>query len=446
MKEKSMDKFLEDLCSSEKEREELQEIASLISSMQGEQPSSSFQARLKEELMEQASRQAAGNTNNSTSEHKPRFYWKRFRPMYAVATAAAVILAFLVLFTDALPPWGSSTADPDKPPSERIISIRNFTRIPDISRAEETEEIDILEKDPETEKDVSDNITENDQKSTEEKTSREQGEQDAVVHDRDQTSGEQVGDAEKTSKEDEPEPTDETDKLDEVDKPQTEPEEEPDPLTPEPDFDIWEKEQSVRVAGVVDLPEIKYGNKAIDEQEPVGSIEYSWRPGMIVEASVKTSEIGTTQWARKLLADEGFTVGTNDSLEITQQKTQKGTFVEIVLTPGRSTVLPMVVYYHEDRGIIGYYYEEKGSVLQAGYYPILSPSRAFEQIKDVPVYSEHKRLVFSFRKVSLEYHEFIIVRNGEQQSTRLPAYRFTGMEINRGGAEIDIYLPAVRIP
>ena len=453
MKEKSMDKFLEDVSSSEKEREELQEIASLISNMQAEQPSSSFQTRLKEKLMEQANEQAAGNANSNSGQNKKhRFYWKRFRPLYAVAAAAAVILAFVVFFTDGPQNWGSGTADPDKPPSERIIAIRNFARLPQISSSNEAEtrkteddEIDAVEQETntETERDRSNEISEKDQKPGEEKPAREQ---DATGDDRDQIGEERIGDDETPSKQDDPDKAKDpdTDKVDETDKPETDPDEESDPLNPEPEFDIWEKEQSVRVAGVVDLPEIKYGEKAIEEQEPVGSIDYSWRPGMIVEASV--SSIGTTEWARKLLADEGFTVGTNDTLEITEQKTQKGTFLEIVHAPPRSSSLPMVVYYQEDRGIIGYYYEEKGSALQAGYYPILSPSKAFEQIKDVPVYSEYKRLDFSFRKVSLEYHEFVIVRNGEQRLTKLPAYRFTGMEVTRGGGEINIYLPAVSIP
>ncbi len=459
MKKQPMDEFLEELCSSEKERKELQEVAFLLHEMKEERPSSSFQASLKKKLMAQARLQSgqAGTTAKDHGhaeegsavptifEHKEHTRWKRFKPI--MAAAAAVMLVLVLYFSFGPQNWRAGVADSDEP-TDRFFVFRNFHRLPERITPAESDNRDVLAEEPrdeqERETDPSEGYLEVD------------GEQ---ASDADQPSdpGADTGTPEESEEQDAviaeepPLQPDDSQDLEEVEKP-SEGEDtrgdsgkEEDPISPEPEFDIWEKEHVVRLAGAVDLPKLYYG-QVDDEREPVENIEYSWKPGIIAEASVSSDTLGSEEWARKTLSDEGFPVSSNDRLEINQQVTQKGTYLEIVFLPRRSASLPMVVYYQEDRGIIGYYYEEKGGTFQAGYYPILSPSRAFEQIKDIPVYSDQQRLDFSFRKVSLEYHEFVIKENGEQQLTRLPAYRFTGVESSQGGSEIHVYLPAVSIP
>ncbi len=459
MKKQPMDEFLEELCSSEKERKELQEVASLLHDMKEELPSSSFQASLKKKLMAQArlqSGQAGTPAKNhghveersavpSVSINKEHARWKRLRPI--LAAAAAVMLVLVLYFSLGPQNWRAGVADSDEP-TDRFFAFRSFPRLP--------------ERITPAEGDTGDVLAEESRDAQERETDPSEGHlgvDEAQVPDADPPAdpGADTGTPEESEdpdtviteepplQPDDPQDPEEVEKPAEGDETQGDSGKEEDPISPEPEFDIWEKEQVVRLAGAVDLPKLYYG-QVDDEQEPVKNIEYSWSPGVVAEASVSADSLGSEEWARKILSDEGFSVGSNDRLEINQQVTQKGTYLEIVFLPRRNAFLPMVIYYQEDRGIIGFYYEEKGGTLQAGYYPILSPSRAFEQIKDIPVYSDQQRLDFTFRKVSLEYHEFMVKQNGEQQMTRLPAYRFTGIESSQAGSEIRVYLPAVSIP
>jgi len=472
-----MDKFLEEMGASEEEQEKLQEVVSLLSNMQEELPSSSFQSSLKERLMQQAQEQkyhvdtgSAGHNRSSndqenpvvqipSSKEKKESGWKHYRPLFAVATAASVIVAMVLFSGYGAQLWGRDSADSDGS-SGRIVAIRNLLKPPEISIL--TDKDELPDSDSENEHDLAIDPDRERETATQEQE-LEKDEQDSVSADDDQkedvpttdetpSKKEKSPEADSDTSDDEKTPAEEKDDGDEIDKAEQEKDEqekdeqekEKDPLSPEPEFEIWDQEQDIRLAGIVDLPELKYGKYDDEELDQVGNIEYSWRPGMIMEASVES--VGTTDWAKKLLSGEGFTVSQNDALKIEEQETQKGKFVEIKFTPSRRSALPMVVYYQQDRGIISYYYQEKGDALEAGYYPLLSPSRAFEQVEDVPVYSEHERLDFSFRKVSLEYHEFTLKKDDREQSVKMPAYRFKGMEVTKGSEEIDIYLPAVKIP
>lgn len=459
MKKQPMDEFLEELCVSEKERQELQEVASLLHEMKEVLPSSSFQASLKRKLMAQARLQSGqgvspsenhGNAEEGAAvpivmEKKEPAPWKRFRPM--LAAAAAVMLVLVLYFSFGPQYWRAGVADSDES-TDRFFAFRNFPLLPERIPPAEVDPGDVIAEEPreegETETVPSEGRLEADREQVPEadpssdpgadsETREETESQDAVIAE------------EPPEQPDDPQAPEGVEGPAEGEETRGDSGKEEDPISPEPEFDIWDKEQVVRLAGVVDLPKLYYGLVA-DEQELVKNIEYSWRPGVVAEASVSSDELDSEEWARKVLSDEGFPVSMNDRLEINQQVTQKGTYLEIVFLPRRSASLPMVIYYQEGRGIIGYYYEEKGEILQAGYYPILSPSRAFEQIKDIPVYSDQQRLDFSFRKVSLEYHEFVIKKNGEQQVNQLPAYRFTGTELSQAGREIHVYLPAVSIP
>ncbi len=454
-----MDEFLAEVCSSENECKELQEVASLLHGMKEELPSSSFQASLRKKLMAQA-RLQSGQAGTSAKNHghaeegsavptifedKEHNRWKRFKPI--MAAAAAVMLVLVLYFSFGPQDWRAGVADSDEP-TDQFFAFRNFPWLPERMTPAESDTGEVLADEPreeeETETDPSEGhlgvdgeqAPETDQPTDPEadaETREDSEDQDAVIAEEPPAQPDDSQDLEGDGKPAEGEET------------QGDSGKEEDPISPGPEFDIWEKEQVVRLAGVVDLPKLYYG-QVDDEREPVENIEYSWKPGIIAEASVRSDELGSEEWARKILSDEGFPVSSNDRLEINQQVTQKGTYLEIVFLPRRIASLPMVIYYQEDRGIIGYYYEENGGTLQTGYYPILSPSRAFEQIEDIQVYSDQQWLDFSFRKVYLEYHEFVIKENGEEQLTRLPAYRFTGTELTQGGSQIHVYLPAVSIP
>ncbi len=461
MKDNPANEFLKEISSSPKERAELQEVASLLSNMQEELPSSSFQANLRAELLERARQQskqaaesspyngpAAHNTVFHPLVEKPAAILHGQLPRPVFALAAALLCVLILFFSLGPQDWGAGVADPDETPAE-IIAARD----PEIYQEEEVSSAGEL---PEPEKETAgpETAVPSEKDDLEEGTARDE-EQKSADH---LAEGAENGTESDQEQPDQrpgrngPDPAAEQDdpalqeEPERGGQPEREPEKETDPLPMEPQFDIWEKERAFRLAGVIHHPELHYGEQGAEDRGPVGNIAYSWRPGMFVEASVKNYPTGSEDWAKRVLSEEGFSVHPGDKLAVTAQETQRGKFLEIFFTPQRGSALPLVVYYEKERGIIGYYYQEKGTALQAGYYPILDPARAFGQIKDVPVYSEYKRLDFSFRKVSLVYHDFKLLKNGKQQLIKLPAYRFTGMEISRGGSEIDIYLPAVSLP
>lgn len=431
MRQLEPEKFLEELSASEKELSKLKEVAFLLSHMPKESPSPSFQADLRERLL---TRPPAETDRGKVLNRRERGH-RLLRPLFAVA--ASLLLVFsLVLFSAGKEDfWGKNAAGFDEPspgiiaqgtgeeqkgerPGEAIVPAEDLGPKDNPSAVDskgESQERQVQLPGKEGDTPSSGPVSDGDK---------------VIVREGDQGNG--AAPEKKT-----------TDPV------LTKEKEERLPLEPDPEVNrnLRNPADSFRLAGELRFSPLRFGS---GELVVAGVVRYQWEPLLRVEPSAVSSDanvIGTEAWARELLSKKGFVVGEGDGLEIKLQETQRGLFVEVFLNPADARFPGLVFHYREDKGdITGYYYEEKGVVAPAGYYPLLSPSEALEQFKKVVVYAEGDMVRFSFRKVALVYHEFLQEETGGHKLVKLPAYRFTGMEVVHGGSELDVYLPAVRIP
>lgn len=221
---------------------------------------------------------------------------------------------------------------------------------------------------------------------------------------------------------------------------------------PETEFKVGGNLQSFKVAGKINLPPVFYKTTQTEAASPVEKVNHSWKPRKTVASmmpSMMQSEarsIATPEWAKEILSNEGFPVREGDSLESRLQETSEGTFVEVSYSPQKSGVpeLPLILHYGEGKGILAYYYQEDGKVLPPGFYSLLSPAQAFEQVQGIEWYASSPRLDFSFQEVYLTYHDFPVEDNAQQKTLRLPSYCFLGRETFNNGGELKLYLPAVQ--
>lgn len=214
------------------------------------------------------------------------------------------------------------------------------------------------------------------------------------------------------------------------------------PLPPaeKPDAPVFAVAQNRRIFTVAGNVLLHYG-PATAERHPVDNVTFNWEPNKIVPASAPDAQrFGTQEWARQLLSDEGFRVREGETVEVKTQETTKGLYAEIFyrVTP------TVILHVHADKGILAYYYEEKGNVAPQGYYPILTPLDALLQLQLLTGPIAGQQLHFSFREVRLTYHDFQVEQDGVQNNLRLPAWRFTGNELHQGKEGGNFFLPAVK--
>jgi len=397
------DEFLKEFYSSEKESRELEEVASIIRNAQSFTSSPSFQLRLREKLFSGENKAAV---QNRPSPPLPSRWKKTSWSIPAFAAAAAVILILSLTI-----PQG--TVDPD-------ITAQNGENGPTVSQFDDLgdDESGSIPVDPTDERDLSPSADEGEEEVPVEPQDRDTAREDIDAADPEEPPAAPEQDREKTT----PGPEEET-------------------VPGEPQFDVWNKQRSFRLAGPVKFTPLQYAGGGDD----TAAASYVWEPSKIAIMDKETGEIGSTSWAQEVLRGEGFMFSKGDYLRTTVQETQKGTFVEIVYGAQGSAASPLYIYYQEGVGVVSYYYEERGAAAAQGFYALLSPSQAFiEQVNEVDVYAPVRRLTFSFQEVSFTYHDFTIEKNGEQQRVTLPAYSFLGMEVSPGAEEFRIHVPAVK--
>ncbi|NLJ57066.1 MAG: hypothetical protein GX334_08500 [Firmicutes bacterium] len=216
---------------------------------------------------------------------------------------------------------------------------------------------------------------------------------------------------------------------------------------PETDFKVEQNLRSFKAAGKISLPPVFYRTTPAETATPVEKINQAWKPRKTVVSMLQSEarSIATPEWAKEILTNEGFPVREGDTLESRLRETSAGALVEVSYLPHKGSLqeLPVVLHYEEGKGIIAYYYQEDGKVLPPGFYALLSPAKAFEQVQGVEWYAASPRLDFSFQEVYLTYYDFPVGVHDAPQKQRLPAYCFLGRETFNNGGELKLYLPAV---
>jgi hypothetical protein len=219
------------------------------------------------------------------------------------------------------------------------------------------------------------------------------------------------------------------------------------PAAPETEFKVGKNLQSLKVAGNVNLPPVFYRTTSAETDTPVEKINQAWKPRKTVVSMLQSEarSIATPEWAREVFTNEGFPVREGDVLESSLRETSAGALVEVSYLPRKGGLqeLPVILHYEEGKGITAYYYQEDGKVLPPGFYTLLSPAKAFEQVRKVEWYAASPRLDFSFQEVYLTYYDFPVGDPDAPQKQRLPAYCFLGRETFNNGGELKLYLPAI---
>ena len=405
---------LEEMCSSPEEAAALKEKASLIERLPNTHYALSFQTELKEKLLSRAAL-------------KEKKQWQLKRSLYAKLTAvinmplqhsrslgfaAAVLLIFFMGMV-----LNNSGTGPDKPEASGL----EYGKGPLISKAD-----DYL---PQNGDAPLVSASDDEKRETEiEKPS--QGDEAGVTVEGDLDNSEEEGKAAPDSLTRPPDTTvsssgqNDSKQDDAV------------TLPNEPEFEVNKNRRTFTVAGNIIL---NYG-PAADELHPVDNAKYNWEPNKIVLAAENGHSFGTTGWARQLLTDEGFRVRDGDLLKVNVQETLQGLYAEIFYKE-----LPaLVLHVHQDKGILSYYYEEKGAAAPHGYYPLLAPAKALNQQLKLESPVEGQQVHFSFRTVRFTYYDFMVEKNGLKETVRLPAYCYTGGELHQGKENVNFYVPAVK--
>lgn len=439
-RDEALDEALHDFCSSPQEARELKKIASMFSDLPRAQSSSSFQSKLRTSLLEKA--QSA--SNNIDRKEKTGFFaaickfQKKYipRPLFTVSAAVVVAVVALTMFysyglvktgAGGCAPWSPFTAMIEKnEPEKRDAAEKEPSSAPGKTPAGQ-----VLGKQEKTETEKSD-------PSAEPSVSNETEENAPPLEDfppEELEPGEEEG-AERPNL-----PEQDEQKI----YPAGQQEEGNAPLRPAPVFATEKNMRSVKLAGKIKLSPAYYNMVATQAEAPVEKVNYAWKPRKIVASMMTGAPFGSSSWAQEILSNEGFSVREGDILVINLQETRKGNFAEVFYNSQKSGEAgpKLALHYEEGKGIIGYFYQEQGDIWQPGFYPLLSPSKAFARAREVEWYAPAARLDFSFQEVFLTYHDFIVVENARQKTQRLPAYCFLGRETFHNGGEFKLYLPAI---
>ncbi len=434
---------LEELASPGEETRRLREIASGLVSMEKAEFSSSFRDELRERLLQKARLQEEASATWLNRVYKSIFSpAKRFRPAFAAVTAA-LIIGVLTLFstqTGNIP--RSEVADSQKSSQDLYISMAN--------EADETTGLE--EEEPSSsEQHASEAEDQPGSEAIEEVPSSPKAETEVLPEKNSQDSPSSVPEKPANAGE-KPEAGDPGDPGKDAVLNATEDAEDPssseinEPLLPEqPEFQIQGETRDLRLAGAVILSPLYVGSTAEESAryENVSAVLLPEKVDIAQEGEDVTI-FGSSAWATELLKTQGFIVQDKDSLEVVTQETQQGAFAEIFYRPGgKESGHPALILHYDGEGgkILGYFYQEKGAFLEAGYYSLISPAQALKAAQQMEVYSSSKPSLV-FREVDLTFSEFFLEESGVQQNVTLPAYCFTGME-TKTDSEIKIYLPAI---
>jgi hypothetical protein len=420
---------LEDLAS-EEETHKLQEIAWGLANMEKAKPSSSFQDELRSCLLQEAPQlQADVWSDKFSGRWLKRFYRdlsgpaSRFRSSFAFVAVALIIIVMAVFSHQ---PWNppSRVADPQKPAYEQRTSQREGPA----GSGEKTlpgEQPGLEEpgKDPAAEETGAGGHTPG--KSGD--SSPNSGEQPASGIGTSEGAGSQVGEA--------------VPHGDENHGPGSglnEP-----PIPEKPKFQIEGEIRDLHLAGAVILSPLYVGGTG-EEKPSYNNVTATLRPNGKYAIATPESEaiFGSNAWADGLLKNQGFKVRSGDSLEVITQETLQGNFAEIFFQPGgKGSQHPILVLHCKEPGkILGSYYQEKGTFIETGYYPLLTPAQALKAQQLTVVSSSQPSLIFT--EVRIEFGDFLLDDGKVQQDITLPAYCFTGRE-TATDSEIKICLPAV---
>jgi hypothetical protein len=416
------DKSIEDLCSSEKEAQELQEIASLLCGMPKAQSSPLFRDNLKERLMEKIRDEENADGNTKLVDFKALLSRKHSlrRPAFSAAAAVLLIVAVTFLYNQGMFINKSEIANPtDQPPSKTYVSFNEWPSGEEQLPEDGKTDIPLVDR--------------------ENNDYAPKGEPDGEIQESNEGISIPGGLAPETETSETlqgPEATDPAEPLQEGE----------DPLKEEPEFEAWKNEKVLALGGKVKPESVYYNVRKEDNPEQVENTRCFWNPRKFVSAA-ESSEgaMGSKAWAEEILLNEGFMVKEGDYLEIVQQETQKGAYAEIIYKKqkGDKQNPALILHCGEKEGIISYYYEEQGGYAQPGFYRLLSPAQAFERVKELRWHTPQQRASFSFQEVSLTYHEFEVEANGRQKTVTLPAYCYLGMDTLSNGDSFQVYVPAL---
>ena len=435
MKDYRREDFLDEYSSSEKDIGELQEISDLLSEMEGVQLSSSFQAGLRKKLLAKAAEQKDAEYGKSAERGKFPFMLfantshdmkkrRRLLPVFAAAAAVLLVVSVTIFYSGGgVFSLAGVTSSREEPPSDTRVSLFNGdeeeTESDEQERGAELyspgeerlpgDENDDEENDLDEKKDVDE---ENDLDEADEAEKDERGQ---LKEDTKQSE-------EKTDPEQHTPTREETDEKEDKG---------------DPEHEIWENRKDFRLAGEINMSPTYYPAQEKDKLEAASEINYTWEPGKISIATNDSKAFGTSSWGVNILSSKGFAVSENE-IEVEIFETEEGKIAELFYkAQGRRPTL--IVHYKEESGNILFSYEEKGEVAQPGFYKLLKPEEALKKVGRLDLYAPDEKLSLSFQKVSFSYHEFF--KKGEEESIRLPAYKFVGMGDH---GELEIYLPAVK--
>lgn len=445
-KDKALDEALHDFGSSPQEARELKEIASMLSDLPRAQSSSSFRSELRASLLEKAqslSRDAGVDRRKKGSGLFAGIYrfQKKLLPRPFFTAAAAIVVAVVALASF----YSYGLVKPGKPGGR--ASWNPFIAMIGQNEQGGSEQQPVGKEDPSS----STGKEPSSEKGSQDRLPGKQGEPEAEEPDPSAVSPVPGETDEDDPALQDPPPGEQESGEEEGDPGRPEPseseEEQGASLKPAPVFSVEKNMRSIKLAGKIGLPPVYYNTAGTEALAPVEKVNYSWKPRKIVASTAGTEArtIGTSAWAQEILSDEGFSVREGDLLVTNLQETQKGNFVEIFYNSQKSGEQgpKLILHYEEGKGVIGYYYQEQGGIWQPGFYPLLPPSKAFAQVREVEWYAPAERLDFSFQEVFLTYHDFPVLENSRQKTQRLPAYCFLGRETFRNGSEFKLYLLAV---
>lgn len=419
---------LEGLTSSDEETRKLRELASGLFNMEKAEFSSSFRDSLRDDLLQKMRRQQAVNA----SRHKisgnwlSRFYQglmrpaNQFRPVFALAAAAVLIITVMTVSSNPQESIPRFKAVDHQNPADPYILAEGSTGteekvLPgDQPLSEAPTEDPSLEESSESRDLPSDNIEQPGDNLSAGETPGAGGapEEGAVLNENESPAS--------------------NDNLDER------------PLPEKPQFQIEKEIGNLRLAGAVVLSPLYIGN-AEEQNSKYEDVSVNFIPNKYTVSSPTendAAEFGSNAWAANLLKNQGFMVRSQDSLEIKTQETQQGCFAEIFYQPGgKGSRHPVLVLHSGEQGkILGYYYQEKGINLEAGYYALAPPVQVLKKQQMTVFSSSEPSLIFS--EVELTFSNFLWDEGGVQKNVTLPAYCFTGMDITTN-SEVKICLPAL---
>ncbi len=439
MPQSNWDKSIEDFCSSEKEIQELQEVASLLCGMQKAQSSPLFRDNLKARLMEKSEEEgsATAGKNSRLFKLKTLLFKKNSllgSPVFSAAAVVLLIVAVTFFYNQSPTVDNPEIANPSghqAPETYISSSNRHYEEGQFQGQFPESGNAYIPPGEGEN----------GDQPSINDPVKEVPGNQEGLAP--------EDPEAPEGPEETAPETGTETGTLNPESAGPAGPGKpgngEENTLKEEPEFEAWKNGKVLALGGKVKPASVYYSVKKEDNPEPADNTRCTWEPRKYLSSAPgEGGTIGTETWAKEILLNEGFMVKSADQLQVNPQETQKGIYAEIIYKERKSSEQSpaLILLCGEKEGILSYYYQEQGGYAEPGFYRLLSPAQAFKNVKDLQWYTPQQRMSFSFQEVSLTYHEFEVEENGGKKTITLPAYCYVGTPLSNGDA-FKVYVPAI---